>query len=70
MQIIDIAKTWINDRLKERTSWDGLALVAAGTAFIVLGPLAQIAAYAAIIYGGWTFWKKESQKQADTTTSE
>jgi hypothetical protein len=51
---------WIIDRLKERTSWDGIVLVAAGATFIILGPLAKIAAYGAIVYGAWTIWKKES----------
>jgi hypothetical protein len=51
---------WITSRLKERTSWDGIVLVAAGVAFVVLGPLAKIAAYAAIAYGLWTIWKKEN----------
>jgi len=50
---------WLTSRLKERTSWDGIVHVAAGGAFIVLGPLAKLAAYAAIAYGLWTIWKKE-----------
>jgi hypothetical protein len=50
---------WIKERLKERTSLDGAVLIAAGAAFIVLGPLAKIAAYGAIAYGIWTIVKKE-----------
>jgi hypothetical protein len=50
---------WIKERLKERTSLDGAVLIAAGAAFIVLGPLAKIAAYGAIAYGVWTIVKKE-----------
>lgn len=49
---------WIKGRLKERTSLDGAVLIAAGAAFIVLGPLAKIAAYGAIAYGIWTIVKK------------
>lgn len=49
---------WIKDRLKERTSLDGIVLIAAGGAFIVLGPLAKLAAYAAIGYGIFTIVKK------------
>lgn len=49
---------WIKERLKERTSLDGAVLIAAGAAFIVLGPLAKIAAYGAIAYGIWTIVKK------------
>lgn len=54
-----IAKAWVSDRLKERTSWDGAIMIAAGVAYIVLGPLATVAAYGAIVYGAWTIWKKE-----------
>jgi len=50
---------WITDRLKERTSWDGAALVALGVMVLFLSPLAKIAAGAAIIYGAWTIWKSE-----------
>lgn len=49
---------WIKDRLKERTSLDGIVLIAAGGAFIVLGPLAKLAAYGAIAYGIFTLIKK------------
>jgi hypothetical protein len=51
--------SWVVARLKERTSWDGIVCCAAGAAFILLGPLAKIAAYGAIAYGAWTIWKSE-----------
>lgn len=57
--MFNLGKAWVVARLKERTSWDGAVLIAAGVAYIVLGPLAKIAAYAAIAYGAWTIWKKE-----------
>jgi hypothetical protein len=50
---------WIKDRLSERTSWDGAALVAVGLVVLFLGPFAQWAAYAAIVWGAWTMWTKE-----------
>ena len=50
---------WITSRLKERTSLDCIVLIVAGGAFIVLGPLAKLAAYGAIAYGVWTLTKKE-----------
>lgn len=50
---------WIKDRFIERTTLDGAVLIAAGAAFIILGPLAKVAAYGAIAYGAWTIWKKE-----------
>ncbi len=50
---------WIKNRFKERTSYDGVALIAVGAVVIFLGPFAKWAAYAAIAYGVWTLVKKE-----------
>jgi len=50
---------WINSRLKERTTLDGVILVAAGVSFLIFKPIAALAAYGAIAYGAWTIWKKE-----------
>lgn len=52
-------KGWAKDRLKERTTWDGVALIAAGLAFLILGPIAKFFAYAAIVYGLWTIWQEQ-----------
>lgn len=52
-------KTWIKNRLDERTSWDGAMLVAVGVIVLIAGPFAKLAAYAAIAYGAWTIWKSE-----------
>ena len=52
-------KKWINSRMKERTSWDGAALIILGLMVLFLAPLAKIAAGLAIAYGAWTIWKKE-----------
>jgi hypothetical protein len=52
-------KNWIKDRLDERTSWHGAALVAVGVIVLIAGPFAKLAAYAAIAYGAWTIWKSE-----------
>jgi hypothetical protein len=49
---------WIKGRLKERTTLDGAVLIAAGAAFVVLGPLAKLAAYGAIAYGIFTIVRK------------
>ena len=48
---------WIKDRLKERTTWDGLVLIAAGLAMIVV-PVGLIG-IGCIAYGAWTVWKAE-----------
>jgi len=52
-------KKWINERLSERTSWDGAVLVGVGIAFLIFKPIAALAAYGAIAYGAWTIWKSE-----------
>ena len=51
-------KTWIQARMKERTSWDGAALITLGLMVLFLAPLAKIAAGLAIAYGAWTIWTK------------
>ena len=51
--------SWIKNRMKERTTWDGAALVALGVMVLFLTPLAKIAAGLAIAYGAWTIWKSE-----------
>ena len=51
-------KKLIEQRLAQRSTVDGVVFVAAGAAFILLGPLAKVAAYLAIAYGAWTIWRK------------
>ena len=50
---------WIKNRLAERTSLDGLAIIAVSLVVLVLGPLADLAAYAGLVHGAWTIWKAE-----------
>ncbi len=57
--MIAIIKSWLVERLKERTSWDGIVLISAGVVYLVFEPIASIVAYGAIGYGAWTLWKKE-----------
>ena len=56
--MIDKFKGWVSDRFKERTSWDGAALIALGIVVLIAKPLAGILAYAAIAYGAWQIYKK------------
>ena len=51
--------TWIKDRLSERTSMDGAAIIAVALIVLFLSPCAKIAAYAGIAYGLWSIWKSE-----------
>ena len=52
-------KSWIKNRLKERTTLDGIVMVAGGAAIIVFSPFAKLIAYGAIAYGVWTIWRAE-----------
>ena len=60
--MLEIAKKWVMDRMGERTSWDGSVLIIAGVSFLIFKPIASIIAYAAIGYGIWTIYKKETDK--------
>ena len=42
---------WIKDRCSERTSWDGMALIAVGLIVLFFAPFAKWAAYAAVVWG-------------------
>jgi hypothetical protein len=46
-------------RFKERTSWDGIALIAMGVIALAFKPLIGIAAWVAVGYGVYTLWKSE-----------
>jgi hypothetical protein len=50
---------WITNRLKERTTIDGVCLIGLGIMVLFLAPLAKIAAGLAIVYGAWTIVKAE-----------
>jgi hypothetical protein len=52
---------WLKSRLLERTSMDGAVIVVAVLALLILGPN-DIAAYAGLAYGIWTFAKSEASK--------
>jgi len=52
-------KDWIDNRLKQRSSIDGVLMVAAGAAIIIFSPLTKLIAYGAIAYGAYTIWRQE-----------
>jgi hypothetical protein len=51
--------SWIKNRVMERTSWDGGALIAVGLVVLFLGPFAKYAAIAAIVWGVLTMLKSQ-----------
>jgi len=51
-------KKMIEQRLAQRSTVDGVVMIAAGAAFIILGPLAKFAAYGAVAYGVYTILRR------------
>ena len=54
------AKDWIMERVVERTSLDGLRLIAAGGSVILFGGLAKLLAWIAVLWGIYTLVKAEA----------
>jgi hypothetical protein len=52
-------KQFIQDRLGERTTLDGVVLIGAGVCFLIFKPIASVVAYGAIVYGSYTLIKKD-----------
>jgi len=50
---------WIKDRLKERTTLDGVALIVICGSIIVLGGIVKMVAWAGLAYGLFTTIKGE-----------
>ena len=56
---IEDATEWVKDRVQERTTWDGVMLIAVGLVGLLFQGLVTWAAYIAIEYGVWTLVKSE-----------
>lgn len=54
------AKDWVMDRLGERTSLDGVGLIAVCGSIILFGGLAKLAAWVGLAWGIYTLVKSES----------
>lgn len=52
-------KKWIEQRLAERSTVDGVLMVAAGAAIIIFSPITKLIAYGAIAYGAYTIWRQD-----------
>jgi hypothetical protein len=50
---------WLKSRMKERSTLDGIAMVAACGAIILFGDLAQVFAMAGLVYGLLTIFNPE-----------
>ena len=56
---IEDATEWVKDRVQERTTWDGVMLIAVGLVGLLFQGLVTWAAYIAIAYGVSTLVKSE-----------
>jgi hypothetical protein len=61
LTLLHSAIDWIQLRMKERTSWDGLTIIVISVLVIIASPLVKIAAWGGLAYGIWTLWKKEKK---------
>ena len=59
MDMLLNAKDWIMDRVEERTSLDGLALIVACGAVILFGGLAKLLAWVGLAWGVYTLVKSD-----------
>ena len=57
--MIHSAIDWLQDRIRERTSWDGLTIILISVLALVASPLIRYVAWFGIAYGIWTLWTKE-----------
>jgi len=51
--------SWVEDRWAERTTWDGVVVIALSVAVLLASPFAQYLAYAGIVYGAYRVYQEE-----------
>lgn len=54
-----MAKTWLQARLGERTTYDGVIIVALCASYILFDSIITLGAYAGVLYGLWTMWHQQ-----------
>lgn len=59
MDILETVKDWVQDRVYERTSWDGLTIIVVCGSIILFGGIAKLLAWAGLAYGIYTLSKTE-----------
>lgn len=50
---------WLQARLRERTSWDGVTIIVISLMVLLASPLVRYAAWGGLLYGIWTVGGKE-----------
>ena len=56
---MELAKIYVKKIMQERTSFDGLTLIAICGSIILFGGIAKMLAWAGLAYGLWTMLKTE-----------
>lgn len=51
--------SWLKDRIKERTSLDGVSLIVICGSVILFGGIAKLLAWAGLLWGVYTLTKSE-----------
>lgn len=57
--MIEVAKVYVTKIMQERTSFDGLTLIAICGSIVLFGGIVKLAAWAGLAYGLWTMFKTE-----------
>lgn len=63
MSTIHFLIDWLQDRLRERTSWDGLTIIVISVLALAASPVIKYAAWAGLAYGVWTLWRRETPRR-------
>jgi hypothetical protein len=50
---------WVQARINERTSWDGVTIIIISVIALMATPFVKYAAWIGLGYGAWTLWKRE-----------
>jgi hypothetical protein len=57
--IINYVLDWVQVRINERTSWDGVTIIVISIIALIATPLIKYAGWIGLAYGAWTLWKRE-----------
>ena len=55
-----LAKQWVMSRLGERTTYDGVVIVALCGSYILFESILTLGAYVGVLYGLWTMYKEQN----------
>ena len=59
MDKVNIIKDWVMSRFSERTSWDGITIIAVSILVLCGVPIVKMLAWPALAYGIYTLCKEE-----------